>query len=62
MTDTIKFTVHDKRTGEQLSSVCTYSVESYPGEVYASAPTNLKNLLMAILKYGNSAKVYGSIN
>lgn len=62
MTDTIKFAIYDKTTGNQLSSVCTYSVESYPGEVYTSAPTNLKNLLMAILKYGNSAKVYGSIS
>lgn len=61
MSETIQLAIYNKNTGEQLSSVCTYSVESYPGEVYASSPTNLKNLLMSIMKYGNSAKYYGTV-
>ena len=61
MKETIQFVIYNKNTGEQLSSVCTYSVESYPGEVYASSPTNLKNLLMSIMKYGNSAEYYGTV-
>lgn len=61
MSETIQLAIYNKKTGEQISSVCTYSVESYPGEVYASSPTNLKNLLMSIMKYGNSAKYYGTV-
>lgn len=61
MSETIQLAIYNKNTGEQISSVCTYSVESYPGEVYASSPTNLQNLLMAIMKYGNSAKYYGTV-
>lgn len=62
MSETIQFVIYSKSTGQQLSSVCTYSVESYPGEVYNNSPQTLKNLLMAIMKYGNSAKAYGETN
>lgn len=62
MSETIEFVIYSKSTGKQLSSVCTYSVESYPGEVYNSSNQSLKNLLMSIMKYGNSAKAYGQTN
>lgn len=62
MSETIEFVIYSKSTGKQLSSVCTYSVESYPGEVYNNSPQTLKNLLMSIMKYGNSAKAYGETN
>lgn len=62
MSETIQFVIYSKSTGQQLSSVCTYSVESYPGEVYNNSPQTLKNLLMAIMKYGKSAKAYGETN
>lgn len=61
MKEEIRFTIYDKNTGEQLSSVCTYSVESYLGEAYSSSDAKLQNLLMSVMKYGTSAKYYGSL-
>lgn len=61
MFKTIKFVVYNKNTGEQLSSVCTYSVESYAGEDYNYCPEAQKNLLMTIMKYGKSAEEYAKL-
>ena len=60
MSETIEFAVYDKN-GTQISAVCTYSVESYVQQAYplASFTQEFKNMLMNIMKYGNSAKAYG---
>lgn len=60
MSETIEFAVYDKND-TQISAVCTYSVESYVQQAYplASFTQEFKNMLMNIMKYGNSAKAYG---
>lgn len=60
MSETIEFAVYDKN-GTQISAVCTYSVESYVQQAYplTSFTQEFKNMLMNIMKYGNSAKAYG---
>lgn len=62
MQETIQFAVYD-RAGNQLSSVCTYSIESYVQQTYGDSrfPDTFKNLLMSIMKYGSSAKAYGEM-
>ena len=60
MSETIEFAVYDKN-GTQISAVCTYSVESYVQQAYSATSSTVafKNMLMNIMKYGNSAKAYG---
>ncbi len=60
MSETIEFAVYDKN-GTQISAICTYSVESYVQQAYSASSSTqaFKNMLMNIMKYGNSAKAYG---
>ena len=60
MSETINFAIYDKN-GTQISAVCTYSVESYVQQAYSATSSTVafKNMLMNIMKYGNSAKAYG---
>lgn len=62
MSETIEFAIYDKN-GTQISAICTYSVESYVQQAYGASTSTqaFKNMLMSIMKYGNSAKLYGSL-
>ena len=57
MSETIRFQI--LVNGVAVSSVCTYSVESYVYDVYAKSGDTDKALMMAMMKYGNAAYTYG---
>ena len=59
MSKTIKMTVCDMN-GNALSGVSTYSIESYVHTVKNSAPTELLNVLKAMMNFGDSANQYVS--
>jgi len=61
MRESVTFVVYDAE-GNPISNVLTYSIQTYAYQVHATAsmPESLKNLVYAMIKYGDSAKVYAS--
>jgi len=44
--------------GKAISHTLRYSIETYAASKYTSAATNLKNLILTMIRYGDSAKAY----
>ena len=56
MSETVYLTVYEN--GKAVSNTLSYSIESYAYSKQTSTDENLKNLLEAMMKYGNSAYNY----
>ena len=59
MFDTIRFQIFVN--GVAVSSVCTYSVESYVYDAYNISSDADKVLLRSMMKYGKAATIYGQL-
>ena len=57
MSETIEFQIFVNDV--PVSSVCTYSVESYVQQAYPISGQSDQNLYMSMMKYGKSAEKYG---
>ena len=57
MSEAIRFQI--LVNGVAVSSVCTYSVESYVYDVYNLSSDTDKALMMSMMKYGKAAYTYG---
>ena len=44
--------------GKAISHTLRYSIETYAASKYSAAATNLKNLLLTMIRYGDAAKAY----